>query len=162
VFIAERKMVLKVHKISNEKIERIENSVNSIGSQSFNNDTASFLKTIKERGQSSVYQVFTIDEDDVLGFALLSVIGTEAEILQIAVDKKIRKRGIGTKLMKDVIKWCADNSVRSMYLEVRRSNRGAVELYKKMSFEVIGNRKDYYDDPIEDALIMTRRVCCHT
>jgi len=60
-------MVLKVHKISNEKIERIENSVNSIGSQSFNNDTASFLKTIKERGQSSVYQVFTIDEDDVLG-----------------------------------------------------------------------------------------------
>jgi len=64
--------------------------------------------------------------------------------------------------MKDVIKWCADNSVRSMYLEVRRSNRGAVELYKKMSFEVIGNRKDYYDDPIEDALIMTRRVCCHT
>ena len=153
-------MSITVRKIPNNKIEQVEKLINTIGYQSFGNDTASFLATIKERRNSSLYHAFTVADDElVLGFALLSVVGSEAEILQIAVEKTTRKKGLGTVLMEGILSWCKDNEVRSMYLEVRESNRSAVKLYEKTGFEGIGKRKDYYENPFEDALIMTRRVC---
>ncbi len=106
------------------------------------------------------YELFVVEKNgEVAGFIILSVVGIEAEILQIAVDTKHRKNGLGTFLMQKIFAWCSENGVRKMYLEVRKSNASAAELYKKTGFEVVGNRKNYYDDPIEDALIMTRRIC---
>jgi len=153
-------MSFNVQKISNDQLKQVEMSVNTIGYQSFGNDTASFLATMKERKSGSLHHIFTVADDElVLGFVLLSVVGSEVEILQIAVEKTTRKRGLGTFLMEGILNWCKDNNVKSMYLEVRKSNRSAVKLYEKTGFEVIGERKDYYDNPIEDALIMTRRIC---
>ena len=153
-------MSLKFRKILSEQILQIRSLVNTIGCESFGSDTASFLKTMEELNSHNVYQLFVIKEDNViLGFIILSVVGAEAEILQIAIAKGSRRKGAGTFLMNNILNWCSRNEVRSMYLEVRTSNRGAIAFYEKSGFEVIGKRKNYYDDPIEDALIMTRRIC---
>lgn len=146
--------------IPKTEIDKVKEYVTAIGRDSFGSDTASFIRSIEDLGIKTTYELFIVENcGKVSGFIILSVVGVEAEILQIAVDKKQRKLGLGTFVMESIFKWCVSNGVKNMYLEVRRSNRNAVELYKKTGFEVAGNRKNYYDDPIEDALIMTRRIC---
>ena len=153
-------MSFKFQKISGEQILHLEDTVNTIGYSSFGSDTPSFLKTMEELNSRCVYQLFVVKEnDEVIGFIILSVVGSEAEVLQIAVKGNLRRKGAGTFLINNILRWCSRNEVRSMYLEVRISNKNAIDLYRKTGFEVIGKRKNYYDDPIEDALIMTRRIC---
>lgn len=151
---------LKFQIISKDSVNEIKEAVVVIGQNSFGSDTESFLKSIEDFKSKTSYELFTVKDEQVAGFAILSVVGVEAEILQIAVDMSLRKKGLGTFLLENVFNWCMENGVKNMYLEVRRSNRSAVELYEKTGFEVVGNRKNYYDDPIEDALIMTKRLCC--
>ena len=150
---------MKFLHIPKTDINKVKEGVTEIGKNSFGSDTVSFLSSMENISKTS-YELFVVEKDaEVAGFIILSVVGIEAEILQIAVDTKHRKNGLGTFLMQNIFAWCSENGVRKMYLEVRRSNKSAAELYKKTGFEVVGNRKNYYDDPIEDALIMTRRIC---
>lgn len=151
---------MKFLQIPKTEINDIKEAVIDVGRSSFGNDTESFLKSMEDIKLKTAYELFTVEKDgQVAGFIILSVVGIEAEILQIAVDRRQRNSGLGTFVMENIFSWCALNGVKNMYLEVRKSNRSAVELYKKTGFEVVGNRKNYYDDPIEDALIMTRRIC---
>lgn len=78
-------------------------------------------------------------------------VGGESEILNLAVDPEQRRRGIGGALVR-----AASEQPTDLYLEVRRSNDGAIAFYRRCGFEEAGRRKDYYRDPPEDALVMKR------
>jgi len=94
----------------------------------------------------------------VLGFAILRQVGDDGELLQIAVDRDARRSGVGDLLIADAIGYADKNVFNSIFLEVRRSNEAAIGLYKKQGFKTLRIRKDYYERPVEDALIMVKAL----
>lgn len=77
-----------------------------------------------------------------------------AEIYNIATKEEWRKKGVGSFLLNDVIEICVNNKISEIFLEVRKSNKTARTFYLKKEFKEIGERKNYYAAPIEDAVIM--------
>jgi len=92
----------------------------------------------------------------LVGFAVLRRVGDDGEVLQIAVDKVRRRGGVGSLLMVSALDYARDNKLVSVFLEVRRSNTSALALYKKHGFKSVRVRKGYYDDPVEDAVVMVK------
>jgi len=97
----------------------------------------------------------------VLGFAVFRQVGDDGEILQIAVDRAMQRCGIGDKLMDTITRNSREMNLNSIFLEVRKSNFAAIQLYEKHGFEEVRIRKDYYNDPVEDAAVMSKRVDIH-
>jgi len=81
-----------------------------------------------------------------VGFVLVREAGDEAEILTIAVDPANRNRGIGRRLLDEAGRRLYADRVSSLFLEVDEANAGAVSLYRKFGFHVVGNRKGYYPE----------------
>lgn len=92
--------------------------------------------------------------DEVLGYAGLMSVLDEGYISNVAVAPGYRRLGVGDALVSELIARCRER-LSFMTLEVRESNLPAVELYKKHGFEPVGVRKNYYDRPKEDAVLMT-------
>ena len=67
-----------------------------------------------------------------------------------------RRAGIGSMLVKGMLRRCEALSLLFVTLEVRASNTPAIQLYDKHGFEVVGRRKGYYEAPREDAILMTK------
>ena len=78
----------------------------------------------------------------------------EAHIGTIAVHPNFRRQGLGSTLLAHALLAAAQEGIRSAYLEVRRSNLAALQLYSKFGFEVTGVRQKYYQDNMEDALLL--------
>lgn len=93
----------------------------------------------------------------VLGYVGISCILDEGYITNVAVFPNERGRGIGTALLKRLFSLAGDISLSFISLEVRESNLAAISLYEKLGFKVEGKRKNFYRDPQEDGLIMTKR-----
>lgn len=96
--------------------------------------------------------VFVAEADgELAGFAVWQELpGGEAELLNLAVDPRQRRRGAGRALVEAM-------AGRRTWLEVRASNEGAIRFYESLGFERRGLRRDYYRDPVEDAVVMERR-----
>jgi len=90
----------------------------------------------------------------IVGFAVLRKMGDDGELLQIDVGKDARRSGVADALMTDVMQYAKDSGLKAVFLEVRESNAAAIALYKKHGADVVHSRKSYYNEPIEDALIM--------
>lgn len=90
------------------------------------------------------------------GYAIVNLMGSESELLRIAVEKDFRGKHIASELMKF---YMTDVIAESYYLEVRFSNLIAINLYKKFGYENVGTRKDYYKNPTEDAYIFKKVDC---
>ncbi|MGO0057577.1 ribosomal protein S18-alanine N-acetyltransferase [Streptococcus suis] len=88
---------------------------------------------------------------ELVGFLAVQMVLDEMEILQIAVKADFQRLGIASQLMAAVMDWDGD-----IFLEVRESNSAAQALYTRQHFTKIGKRKDYYRNPVEDAVIMKR------
>ena len=95
-----------------------------------------------------------IIEGRVAGFALLHVIEGEGELFNIAVRSDLRGRGVGGELLLSLLRTAAGSGVRKIFLEVRKSNGTAIRLYRRCGFAVCGIRKNYYEAPREDAMLM--------
>jgi len=89
------------------------------------------------------------------GFIVSRVIADELHINNIAVRPAFQKMGIGAKLLNAALAEGVSHGSVSSFLEVRASNRAAQKLYQRCGFRVVGRRKDYYHEPLEDALIMS-------
>jgi len=94
----------------------------------------------------------------VLGFVILRRMGDEGELLQIAVDSAARRCGVGDLLMGAALRYARDNALRTVFLEVRKSNEAAIALYWKHGFNSVRLRKDYYSDPVEEAVVMASAI----
>jgi ribosomal-protein-alanine N-acetyltransferase len=82
------------------------------------------------------------------------IMADEAEILKLSVAEDSRQRGIGYKLLDFVLNYCKTKGAKNCFLELRATNTAARKLYEKRGFFRIGTRKDYYDDPVEDAILV--------
>jgi len=78
----------------------------------------------------------------------------EAHIMTLAVREDGRRRGLGARLLLELIDASEKMGARFFTLEVRKSNREAIELYARFGFQIMGERKNYYLDNMENALIM--------
>lgn len=81
----------------------------------------------------------------------------EGQITNIATHPDYRRLGYGRAVVEALIKYAKNNRLDSISLEVRESNRAAIDLYSKLGFKVEGKRKDFYTKPTENALIMIWR-----
>jgi ribosomal-protein-alanine N-acetyltransferase len=82
------------------------------------------------------------------------IMADEAEILKLSVAETARHKGVGYLLLDFVIGYCGTKGVKNCFLELRASNRAARNLYEKRGFLRVGSRKNYYDQPREDAILM--------
>jgi ribosomal-protein-alanine N-acetyltransferase len=94
----------------------------------------------------------------VCGYSVTVSVPPECEILNIAVAKDQRRKGIAELLMKDIAERASKRGCDTLMLEVRESNLAARALYEKIGFEAVGIRKAYYRYPTEDAILMDRRI----
>ena len=94
------------------------------------------------------------DESGVIGYIIGRKIPPEGEIYRIAVHPERRQRGIGYHLLSYGMKTEAGQGVETVFLEVRSMNTPAIALYKSYGFTECGKRKNYYQNPSDDALIM--------
>ena len=97
--------------------------------------------------------------DRILGYCIVSVGAGEAHILNISVDPAERRQGIGQKMLEYLIEQL-QGKAETLFLEVRPSNTSAIALYKKIGFNEIGIRKDYYpaQNGREDALMLAMEL----
>lgn len=113
-------------------------------------------KILKDEFYNENSEYFVICEDEnVCGFAGLWFNIDEAHIMNIAVRKDFRKKGIGSELLNFLIDEAKSKGKMCITLEVRDDNIPAIELYKKFDFEILGRRKKYYNNA-NDAIIMTK------
>ena len=95
---------------------------------------------------------------EVLGYMGMHVILDECYITNVAVFPKARRRGVGEALVKNAVAVASQENCSFITLEVRVSNQGAIALYEKAGFSAVGERKNFYSSPRENALIMTKEL----
>lgn len=93
-------------------------------------------------------------ENTIVGYALARWAADTGEILNLAVDPRHRRKGIGARLIDGLIDRLKSLDIREVYLEVRESNGAARALYQERGFGVAGMRRAYYRYPTEDALVL--------
>ena len=91
--------------------------------------------------------------EHLVGYGAYSVVVDEMEVLNLAVHPKLRRRGLGDRLLRAMLLDCASRGVRTGFLDVKVSNTAAIDLYRKFGFNQIGIRRKYYPDTGEDALL---------
>ncbi len=108
----------------------------------------------EELASSDRYVLARLDRDArVLGVATFSCVGDLADLLRVVVSPEARGRGVGASLVRAGLEWASAVGARRMLLEVRPDNGTAVSLYRRLGFEPVSTRRDYYG-PSRDALVM--------
>ena len=99
-------------------------------------------------------------DGQVVGFFVGRLIAEDycAELYNIGVNLKFRRKKIGNALLESFIKKCRDKDLEKIFLEVRESNETAIEFYLKQNFTVIGKRKNFYSNPTENAILMVKEL----
>ncbi len=92
--------------------------------------------------------------DEVVGYIVFWMIRDDVQVNNVAVRPDCRGLGLGDAMMRYAIAKVRDAGAAFMTLEVRQSNTPAVTLYRKLGFEIMGSRKNYYTKPDEDAYVM--------
>ena len=96
------------------------------------------------------------EKGEILAYCGLLMVLDEGDITNVAVRPDRQREGIGHFLMDSLIRLAEEQGVTTIHLEVRVGNDTAIRLYERMGFTRDGIRKQYYTDPVEDALLMTR------
>lgn len=95
------------------------------------------------------------DGENLIGYIGANNISGEVYINNVAVNEKYRGKGYAKKLVNHLIRQSEAEKALFITLEVRKSNENAIKLYEKCGFKLIGERKNFYSKPTEDALIYT-------
>lgn len=106
--------------------------------------------------ETHIFLAAETPQGEVAGYIGLMFVLDEGYISNVAVTPQFRRHGIAEALICELIRRAEEKQLAFLTLEVRESNEGAIALYKKCGFETVGRRKNYYEKPTEDALLMTR------
>ena len=111
-----------------------------------------------ELTNSDVTRVYLLRDagDRAIAFCVAWIIFDELHINTLAVSQAHRRQGLATFLLQEVMAEAAREGARRATLEVRESNTAALELYARLGFRITARRRDYYTNPVEDALILWR------
>jgi ribosomal-protein-alanine N-acetyltransferase len=149
--------VRKVKKSDIDRIVDIERSWFHLSHWSID----SYYRLLNEDGFTTSFVAETEDEAGritIVGFVIFHVAAGVSEIYNIAVDNAHARQGIGRRLLASAIEESQARKATRVVLEVRKSNAGALHFYDGFRFQIIGERKNYYSNPIEDAYVMEYRV----
>ena len=100
--------------------------------------------------------IVALDGQQVVGYVGSQTVMGEADMMNIAVSSRYRRRGIAQELVERLVAALREKDVHSLALEVRASNEPAKALYSKLEFLQVGRRPNYYRNPKEDALILRK------
>ncbi|MFN7926373.1 MAG: ribosomal protein S18-alanine N-acetyltransferase [Blastocatellia bacterium] len=98
-----------------------------------------------------------LEGDFLLGFFSGRITADEAEILNLVINPNFRQGGLGGRLLIAAMAELSKHGMQTCWLEVRAQNLAAIRLYEKCGFGLVGRRRNYYQNPTEDALIMRWR-----
>ena len=96
-----------------------------------------------------------LEGDTLLGYIGVQTVLDEGYINNVAVRPEYRRRGIASALISLLIEQAREIGLAFLTLEVRASNDAARALYEKLGFSPVGRRRNYYEKPREDAILMT-------
>jgi len=131
-------------------------AVRAIEALSFSNPWSddTFRGEIQNTSISFPFVVVRRPGDEVFAYIVFWQIRDDVQVNNIAVHPDCRGLGIGEALMRFAVAKVRSEGASFMTLEVRPSNTAAISLYKKLGFEILGTRKNYYTKPDEDAFVM--------
>ena len=115
------------------------------------------IKSISEELQNANARFLLAEiNGETAGYIGSYFVSGEVYITNVAVKNKYRRKGVAVGLLSELIELAKEAESEFVSLEVRCSNTQAISLYGKLGFEKIGIRKNFYENPREDALIMTK------
>ena len=121
--------------------------------------SAQSLELLTNEGIGVGYLCFTgSTQPTVTAYGGMLITVDEGQITNIAVHPDHRREGLGTAILRSLLRHAKDERLDSVSLEVRASNTAAIELYKKAGFIEAGRRKAFYTKPTEDALVMVCKI----
>jgi len=97
-------------------------------------------------------------EEKIVAYCIVYYVLEEGEIARIAVDKELRRQGIGRGLLDYTCSMCLEQQIERLLLDVRVSNRFARDFYERYGFQIDGMRKNFYKNPSEDAVLMSKSL----
>lgn len=144
-------MARRIEDVREEQLEKIEEIEKACFSMPWT------IEQLKSQLKDSQHEFIASldDEGRVLGYVGMMYVLDEGYISNVAVDPEARRQGIGRDLIKELMARAAALDLAFVTLEVRCSNAAAIALYEKQGFLPVGKRKNYYDFPREDAILMT-------
>jgi len=116
--------------------------------------TLDYTFKLSSAGKCYVYEV----GKDVVGFAIVDLLGDRSELIDLCVAPLYRHKGIGNSLLNKVIEVSIENKCENITLEVKLDNTFAINLYKKNEFRIANIRKKYYNNGSIDAYVMQREL----
>ena len=135
--------------------ERHLNALHEIENECFSMPWTTEMLKAQLKDQRHEFIIAEDGEGNVLGYVGMMYVIDEGYISNVAVSAKYRWQGIADALICALYERASALELAFMTLEVRKSNLPAIRLYEKHGFSVVGSRKNYYDLPKEDALLMT-------
>lgn len=102
------------------------------------------------------YFFVAIADEKIVGYMGFNTVLDEAYVANVAVLPQYRGQGIGRALVNHACVLCREMNMSFITLEVRSSNLPAISLYQSIGFKEVGRRKNFYTEPTEDALLMTK------
>lgn len=107
---------------------------------------------------SSAFVLVARQHDQVVGYLSGRTMADEFELLSLGVAPDFRRQGIARQLMNEGMQVLRSQGISRWFLEVRAANLSAQQLYLSCGFSPVGRRRNYYTDPLEDAVIMAYEV----
>ena len=142
---------MKIEKMTKEHLE----SVYIIETECFSHPWSKQSLENELNNDTSLFWVAT-ENNDVIGYIGMSVVIDEGYIFNVAVSETHRKKGVGSALINEIVTYGKKNNLCFITLEVRESNINAQSLYSKFGFIKVGERKNYYSEPKENAILLTK------
>ncbi len=107
---------------------------------------------------SYFYVIEDYISQDIIGFIIFWIIDEIAELHSISIYDDYKRQGYAKYLINHMFDILRNKKIREVFLEVRKSNIPAINLYKQLKFNKISERKEYYRSPVEDAMIFRRSI----
>ena len=142
--------MIDVHKISENDIEAVAALEAEIFSDAWSEKS---IKETYEQKNATILGAFK--EDTLIGYVIFYYVLDEGEIARIAVSTSHRRQGVADKIFAGLLQFCAEKEIARVLLDVRESNEAAIAFYRKCGFTEDGIRKNFYDNPKENALLMS-------
>lgn len=96
-----------------------------------------------------------LQPETFIGYLCCWLLTDEIQLMKIATSPEYRRQGFGKYLLTKLLEYGLSKNIKSIWLEVRESNIAARSLYRSCSFKDVGNRPGYYNNPKEDAILMS-------
>lgn len=140
---------MEVRRMREEDLDQVVEIENQIFSKPWSYE--SFKESL---GLPNAVYLVCENNKEIIGYCGMYCILDEGDITNMAVKEQVRNKGIGYMLLCALVEEAKERDLHSMTLEVRRNNPAAFHLYKQLGFKPSGIRKNFYQLPTEDAVIM--------